>query len=126
TPFKLGDRVLNRIARGLWQCANADPLAGEKFHLAMDDVVAFLGEPVDELGRLFRLHQLKRPRGDELDVRAVVPHIIQMAFRPVFFAIGRRADLVIRYVDAPTPVSAAGRKQVRLVPPSSGWGGTLA
>jgi hypothetical protein len=92
----------------LRQGANADPLAGKKFHLAVDDVVAFFGEPVDELGWLLRLHQLKWPRGNELDVRAVVAHIIQMAFRPVFFAIGRCADLVIRYVDAPAPVSAAG------------------
>jgi hypothetical protein len=94
----------------LRQGANADPLAGKKLHLAVDDVVAFLGEPVDQLGRLFRLHQLKRPGRNELNVRAVVPHVIQMAFCPVFFTIGRCADLVIRYIDAPTPVSAAGRK----------------
>src|SRR5882724_4437153 len=108
--FELGNRILNRIARRLRQGANADPLAGKKLHLAVDDIVAFLGEPVDELGWLFRLHQLKRSRGNELDVRAVVAQVIQMAFRPVLLAIGCRADLVIRYVDSPTPVSAAGRK----------------
>jgi hypothetical protein len=101
-------------------------LPGKKFHLAVDDVVALLGEPVDEFGGLFRLHELKRPGRNKLHVGAVVAHVIQMAFGPVFFSIGRGANLVVRYIDAAAPVRSAGGKQVRLVSPQFDRGGHMA
>jgi len=72
----------------LRQGANADPLAGKKLHLAVDDIVAFLGENQWTSWLAFPTASTETSRGNELDVRAVVAQVIQMAFRPVLLAIG--------------------------------------
>src|SRR5690348_73090 len=76
--LKLRNRILNWIPGGLRQGTHTDPFPGKKFHLARNDVVALFGEPVYQPRGLLRLHELKRSRRNQLDIRAVIPHVIEM------------------------------------------------
>ena len=83
----------------------------------MNDVVAFLGEPVHQLRRLLAVHELERPRRDELDVGAVCVQRVEMALGPDLRLVERSAHLVVGDLDAAAAMRAARRQQPGLVGP---------
>src|SRR5579871_5633133 len=62
----------DRLSRNLRQHADAGKAVGEHLHLAVDDVMRFLVEPLNDLPRLLAMHHLKRARRDELEIGAVL------------------------------------------------------
>ena len=61
----------------------------------MNDVVAFLCKPVDKFGGLFAVHELERPRRDQLNVGAMLMQRIEMAFGADLGGVQRRANSII-------------------------------
>ena len=101
----------------LRQAGDAEELVRKKLRLAVNDVVTFLGEPVHEFGRLFAVHQLKRPRRDQLNVGAVSLQRVEVSLRADFGVVERDADFVVGDFYAAAPMRSARREQHGLVGP---------
>ena len=57
-----GEGVLDRLARDLRQAADADELVGEQLDVAVNDLVAFLNEPVNRTRWFVARHHLEWSR----------------------------------------------------------------
>ena len=64
--------VLDGLAGALRQGGHAAEPARKQRHLAVDEVVHLLHEPVDDLLRPFAVHQVVRPRRQQLHVQPVL------------------------------------------------------
>jgi len=80
----------------------------------MNDVVAFLCKPVDKFGGPFAVHELERPRRDQLNVGAMLMQRIEMAFRPNLGGVQRRANFIIADLTPPRPCDPRAAKSVAL------------
>ena len=78
--FELRDRIVHRLGGDLRQRSDADEPIRPDPALLMGNVIAFLGEHHDDLGRALRVHHLIRPRREQLNVRAGLVHIFEVPF----------------------------------------------
>jgi hypothetical protein len=105
--LELRERLSDRRAGRLRQTGDAEEPVGIELRLPVDNVVALLGEPAHQPGRLLTVHELKRPRRDQLHIGSMLVQRIEVALGADLGMIKRRAQLVIGNFDATAAMRAA-------------------
>ncbi len=75
------------LARRLRQSSDADEMIGQHLHLLVDHIVDLFVQPLDDLGRLFRMHHLVGPGRDQMHVVMQMIHVGPMAEAPAGTAL---------------------------------------
>ena len=96
--LKLGQHDVDRLARELRQHQHAGEAFGIELHRAVDDVVAFLMEPLDDLARTLAVHHLERARRQQLQIRADALEHAEVPAGGHFLLVGVMQDLFVRYL----------------------------